>query len=329
MDSTVSDAGEGCLSLYPLRGERVLLSPLGPQHAAALVPLANDPEVSRHTVRLSYPYGAEDAVRFVTETQGLQAAGRGLTLAVLRRGDHAVLGVVSLDFDAARPGVAEIGYWFGRAHWGQGIGREAVRLALDHAFADLGLSVIEAGVAAENVASARLLARLGFTETCAVERVAPARPDGRVTCHMRRLTGEAFRAATARRMVLVSAVALLDADNRVLLQKRPEGKALAGLWEFPGGKVDSGETPEQALIRELHEELGIDVRESCLAPLTFASHAYDSFHLLMPLYICRQWKGRVSGREGQQLAWVRGAALGDYPMPPADVPLVPILRDWL
>jgi 8-oxo-dGTP diphosphatase len=131
------------------------------------------------------------------------------------------------------------------------------------------------------------------------------------------------------KIVLVSAVALIDADGRVLLAQRPEGKSLAGLWEFPGGKVEAGETPEAALIRELKEELGIDTWQSCLAPLTFASHAYPEFHLLMPLFACRKWQGTASPREGQTLAWVRPAALRDYPMPPADLPLIPILRDWL
>lgn len=129
--------------------------------------------------------------------------------------------------------------------------------------------------------------------------------------------------------VLVSAVALIDADGRVLLAQRPEGKSLAGLWEFPGGKVETGETPEVALIRELREELGIDTWQSCLAPLTFASHTYETFHLLMPLFACRRWQGTPHGAEGQNLAWVRPNALRDYPMPPADLPLIPILRDWL
>jgi 8-oxo-dGTP diphosphatase len=132
-----------------------------------------------------------------------------------------------------------------------------------------------------------------------------------------------------RPIVLVSAVALLDADNRVLLAQRPEGKSMAGLWEFPGGKIDPGETPEAALIRELDEELGIDTHASCLAPIGFASHAYDDFHLLMPLFVCRKWHGTPTSREGQTLAWVRPNALRDYPMPPADVPLVAQLQDLL
>ncbi|NQW09083.1 MAG: (deoxy)nucleoside triphosphate pyrophosphohydrolase [Alphaproteobacteria bacterium] len=130
-------------------------------------------------------------------------------------------------------------------------------------------------------------------------------------------------------IVLVVAVALVDADGRVLIAQRPEGKSMAGLWEFPGGKVDPGETPEAALIRELKEELGVDTAESCLAPLTFASHRYDEFHLLMPLYVCRRWHGTVTPQEGQAVAWVRPVRLGDYPMPPADAPLVAMIRDVL
>jgi 8-oxo-dGTP diphosphatase len=130
-------------------------------------------------------------------------------------------------------------------------------------------------------------------------------------------------------IILVVAVALVDVDGRVLIAQRPEGKSMAGLWEFPGGKVDPGETPEHALIRELQEELGIDVTENCLAPFTFASHRYDDFHLLMPLYVCRVWDGMVKAREGQTLKWVRALDLKDYPMPPADVPLIAMLRDLL
>jgi 8-oxo-dGTP diphosphatase len=134
---------------------------------------------------------------------------------------------------------------------------------------------------------------------------------------------------SAKPVVLVAAVALIDADGRVLIARRPEGKAMAGLWEFPGGKVHEGETPEAALIRELGEELGIDTHASCLAPFTFASHAYDEFHLLMPLYVCRVWQGTPRAREGQALKWARVGELDDYPMPPADIPLIAMLRDLL
>ena len=127
------------------------------------------------------------------------------------------------------------------------------------------------------------------------------------------------------KLVLVAACALIDADGRVLIAQRPEGRSMAGLWEFPGGKVEQGERPEEALIRELYEELGIVVKEACLAPLTFASHAYEDFQLLMPLYVCRRWEGIVTPMEGQQITWVRPTKLRDYPMPPADLPLIPHL----
>ncbi len=129
--------------------------------------------------------------------------------------------------------------------------------------------------------------------------------------------------------VLVSAVALIDKDGRVLLAQRPPGKSMAGLWEFPGGKVEPGETPEQALIRELREELGIETWNSCLAPLTFASHSYADFHLLMPVFACRKWEGTAIGQEGQALKWVAVNRLREFAMPPADAPLIPILQDWL
>ena len=130
----------------------------------------------------------------------------------------------------------------------------------------------------------------------------------------------------AKDILLVAACALIDVDGRVLLAKRPEGKSLAGLWEFPGGKVEKGETPEAALVRELEEELGIKVPQKCLAPITFASHEYEAFHLLMPLYVCRNWEGDIVPQDGQEIAWVRANRLADYPMPPADAPLIGMLR---
>jgi 8-oxo-dGTP diphosphatase len=141
--------------------------------------------------------------------------------------------------------------------------------------------------------------------------------------------GDAESVLKPKPVVLVVAVALVDADGRVLLTQRPPGKKLAGMWEFPGGKVEANETPEAALLRELREELGLDISAACLAPFTFASHSYDDFHLLMPLYAARNWKGIPEPREGQELAWVRPNRMSDYPMPPADIPLVAALRDLL
>ncbi len=135
--------------------------------------------------------------------------------------------------------------------------------------------------------------------------------------------------AERKRLLLVAACALVDADGRVLIAQRPEGKQLAGLWEFPGGKVEPGETPEECLIRELREEIGVETKVACLAPLTFASHGYDDFHLLMPLYVCRRFQGIAAPREGQKLKWVRPQQMRDYPMPPADAPLIPALIDLL
>jgi 8-oxo-dGTP diphosphatase len=131
------------------------------------------------------------------------------------------------------------------------------------------------------------------------------------------------------RLLVVAACALIDVDRRILITQRPPGKTMAGLWEFPGGKVEDGETPEATLVRELEEELGVETSEKCLAPLTFASHAYDEFHLLMPLYACRRWSGIPQPREGQALKWVRATELRNHAMPPADLPLIPALIDYL
>jgi 8-oxo-dGTP diphosphatase len=253
-------------------------------------------------------------------------------------GAEALLGCVGLTLDAKNPREAELGYWIGRRHWGQGLGPEAAGRLAHWALANLDIDRLVASALVDNERSAAVLRRIGFKESGAGSQEFISRgglmPVRLFTATRMDIAVEAAAPveaapATGKPTLLVAAVALIDSEGRVLLARRPEGKPLAGLWEFPGGKVAPGETPEEALIRELREELGIDVSAACLGPFTFASHTYEKFHLLMPLYLCRRWQGQVTAMEGQALAWVRPARLGDYAMPPADIPLVAMLRDFL
>lgn len=311
---------------------------LRPPLAADLAPLhrmINDWEVARMLGGVPFPYPREALAAWLARAEADLAAGRAWPLVITLRTADTPLGVVELTREDAR--TARLGYWVGRRHWGGGIASEAAGRMVQFAFGRLGLDALTAYVADDNDASARVLAKHGFRFTREAEHDFPSR-GGAVPVRWFRLTraevmrafglGEAA-AAAPRPLVLVAAAALVDAEGRVLLARRPEGKPLAGLWEFPGGKVAEGETPEAALIRELKEELGIDVATACLAPFAFASHAYEGFHLLMPLYLCRRWRGEPAPREGQEIAWVRPPRLADYPMPPADRPLVALLRDFL
>ncbi len=311
----------------PLGTSRLRLRPPAAGDVPALVALAGEWEVARFTAFIPHPYTESDAREFIAAAAVKRATRQEAIFVLERRAEGDVIGAVGIAVDGA---AGEIGYWVGKPHWGQGYAAEAVKGLLGLAFDGLGLDSVHAAVMAENAASARVLEKAGFarmgerTGSCCQGRCA-----GRATVAFE-TTAEAWRAAlSARPTVLVVAVALIDADGRVLIAKRPAGKSMAGLWEFPGGKVHAGETPEAALVRELDEELGIDITESCLAPFTFASFAYADFHLLMPLYLCRVWKGDLTPREGQALKWVRPNKLRDYPMPPADEPLVAMLRDFL
>jgi 8-oxo-dGTP diphosphatase len=327
------------VTFAPLETARFLLRPLRAADAAELHRLVNDWEVAKTLARVPFPYSRDLADDWIASTAERIAEGEAYHLAIARREDDVLVGCCGLTRDREDRS-AELGYWVGRRHWGQGIAPEAAGRLARWALANLDIDRITASALTDNARSAAVLARIGFRETGAGAQDFLSR--GRAMAVRLFEAGRAdlapapAAAAPARDpapggkpILLVAAVGLIDPDNRVLLARRPEGKPMAGLWEFPGGKVHPGETPEVALIRELKEELGIDVTEACLAPFAFASHGYEAFHLLMPLFLCRRWQGAVTPLEGQALAWVRPQKLADYAMPPADVPLVALLRDFL
>jgi len=247
------------------------------------------------------------------DTAHLRLCAEAPKIKVIERLGGAERGVFRIDFPSSE--VAHLHAAFAESAISSGHAGESLRRCLRMLFDDFGIGLVRAEFSAENQNLTPIFCQQLFKPGA----------DGVLALTRRDWLG--FRAG--RPILLVAAAALIDVDGRVLLARRPDGKTMAGQWEFPGGKLAQGETPEQALVRELHEELGIDVTASCLAPLAFASHDYDHFHLLMPLYALRQWRGEVRAQEGQALAWVAKDRLADYPMPPADIPLIAQLRDWL
>ncbi len=312
-----------------LRTTRLLLRPLSAQDAASFHRLINDWEICRRLPDAPFPYPAPLAAAWIAAADEARTAKRAEQFALVEAQSGALLGVAGLRLAKGQKR-AELGYWLGRAHWGQGYALEAARRLVAWGFAALPIEQITAMTAADHDASIAILHRLGFAPSSKGETEFSCRPGQKLPVKYFTLARE-MPAASAHpeKIVLVAAAALIDAQGRVLLARRPEGKKMAGLWEFPGGKMEPGETPEAALARELHEELGIAVNPRDFAPFMFASHAYEHFHLLMPLFLCRHWRGEPRAREGQKLAWVAPADLVEYPMPPADRPLIPMLRDFL
>jgi 8-oxo-dGTP diphosphatase len=305
---------------------RVILRPLNAADAADLHRHINDWDICRRLSNVPFPYAAADAAAWIAETAQDRAAGRGEHFAITDAASGALIGGAGLRIAGK---TAELGYWLGRAFWGGGYGTEAVRRLVEWGFATLPLEKITATVAADNDVSAALLERLGFRQTGKGSKIFLCRPGQKLPVRFYALERDVPESAAPSSVLLVVAAALIDAEGRVLLARRPAGKKMAGLWEFPGGKLEPGETPEAGLARELGEELGIAVNPADLAPFIFASHAYEKFHLLMPVFLCRRWRGTPAGREGQALAWVAPAELPEYPMPPADRPIIPFLRDFL
>ncbi len=317
----------------PLVTERLCLRPFAPEDARPLQRQISEWDIVRNLAAVPYPYEREHAEAWIASTRAELRAGTAYHLAIAHPGQPSLIGGVGLRL-GPDPRQGQLGYWIGRQHWRHGYATEAARRLAHWALANLDLDTLAANVAADNAASVAVLRRIGFRVTGQGTQDFASRGGKTEVIMLAANRHDIFGPAIAAEagttpIVLVAACGLIDADGRVLLARRPEGKKLAGLWEFPGGKVDPGETPEAALIRELQEELGIDVSAACLAPFAFASHGYGTFHLLMPLYLCRRWRGTPQGREGQTLAWVRPNRLHTYKMPPADEPLIPLLRDFL
>ncbi len=319
----------------PLATERLALRPLRPDDAEAIHRLVNDWEVVRMLSQLPFPYPRDLADKWIASTLEQMERGSGYHLAITGQedGQEMLIGCIGLRLDLT-PQVGNLGYWIGRRFWRLGVASEAAARLARWALANLDVDRLEANVAIDNPASGAVLRRAGFREVGKGEENFLARGGKHPVIRYAATRDDLFGgpapdAGAERKLVLVAACALIDSDGRVLLTRRPEGKAMAGLWEFPGGKLEPGESPEEAVIRELQEELGIDVASNCLAAFAFASHQYEKFNLLMPLFLCRRWNGRPQGREGQALAWVRPDKLADYPMPAADKPLIPLLRDFL
>lgn len=323
----------------PLTTDRLTLRPWRSDDAAELHRLMNDWQVCSTLAAVPFPYSRDLADEWIVSATTQLAEGAAINLAITGSEDgHEILvGGLGLRLDGEE---GRLGYWVGRRFWGHGVASEAAGKLARWALANLEIARITANVATDNPGSIAVLRRIGLRHVGEGTEMFLSRG-----AELKVLRFEATRAdlfgdhnpsgalegdAQGKLpIVLVAAVALIDADTRVLLARRPEGKSMAGLWEFPGGKLEPGETPEEALIRELREELSINVAQTCLAPFAFASHAYPKFHLLMPLYLCRRWKGTPVPREGQKLAWVPPGKLAEYPMPEADRPLIPLLRDFL
>ena len=310
-----------------------------PSHRAALVRLLNMPQINRNLSTV--PEQVEDDTLRPFE-QYFEAEKFALSWMIYLKGQQQPVGFIALQGWPSE-GKSYFGYFLDPAFHRQGIMSEAINAVCEFGFDALELKEIRISAFQDNAASAALAQSCGFEKIGEGTAKSLARGDMEVPDETFELTAQAHRKHRMRAgchsyncivhrqlpNLLVSAAALVDMEGRILVAQRPEGKSMAGLWEFPGGKVENGETPEAALIRELDEELGIQTDHSCLSPVAFASHSYAKFHLLMPVFAIRQWRGEPTGQEGQALKWVTPRELWKLPMPPADEPIIPLLNDLL
>lgn len=297
----------------PIATERLTLRPLRAEDAALMLHLLKDKDIAERLQRVPYPYALQDAETLIAFAHQSMTEGKCVILAIVRRSDQQFMGVVGSE--------GELGFWLGKPYWGQGYGTEAMGALVHFCFHVLKQKELKASALKTNAASHRIFEKLGFREV-GTKEVSSKAFEG-----MRKAVSYAFSFhdfitryhAMERPLVWVVAAVLINEKREMLISERPEGKALPGVWELPGGKMEPGETPEVSLIRELQEELGIQVQEEDLEPLTFASYRYDTFHMILPLYLCHKWEGTPHGAEGQNLRWVTYADLATTPLPAADI----------
>ncbi|HPI62605.1 MAG TPA: 8-oxo-dGTP diphosphatase MutT [Alphaproteobacteria bacterium] len=312
----------------PVQTTRLQLRQLQLSDQEAVYRLVNNPEVSKQTARIPYPYTIAMAGEWIAAVPERVSEGEYVWV-IIEKNSQQLVGCISFIWEFAQK-EAVVGYWLGQPFWGKGYMSEALAAIVEHAFIFLPIQQLQAHVRQENFSSKQVLKKNGFQPIGSKVEYFPVRQEN-VELDTYSLSRDNWfkRQISPVPILLVGAAILLNEGHQILLAQRPAGKAMAGLWEFPGGKINPGETPEQAVIRELFEELDITVKEACLAPFTFASHRYRAFHLLMPVFVCRRWQGEVRGKEGQQLQWVATNQLSRYPMPPADIPLIAPIRDFL
>lgn len=298
---------------YPLATERLILRPWKAEDAEMLASLANDRRVSERLSRVPYPYTLEDAEKFISFSHETLKEGQGLHLAIARLKDHALLGGIGYD--------AELGYWLGHPFWRQGYGKEAAKTFVRFLFYVYRMQHILGSALETNLASQRIFEGMGFKKT-GVKACTSLAYAGEKPGFTYALSKDDFTQRDKEQtkpIVWASAAILLNEKGQLLLTERPPDKSMAGMWEPPGGKLEANETPEDALVRELKEEVGINVCAEKLESLMFVSYPYETYHLVLTCYICRQWEGTPYGAEGQKIAWVSFDELASFPLPPASV----------
>ena len=297
----------------PLTTKHLILRPLQEHDAEPMATLANDNRVAHMLARLPHPYTLKDAHTFINASQEALKKGTHLSLAVVRRADQTFMGVIGYE--------EELGCWLGRTFWGKGYGKEATHCLVRFIFFVLQKNILKGTSLTENIASRRIFEGLGFHQTgekdCTSLGYKGIKPG--ITYELSRKDFLNNEKLLNKPILWAVAAVLVNEKGHILLAERPPGKSMAGVWEVPGGKIEPGETPEEALIRELKEEIGVDVEEEDLTPLSFISFPYESYHLVMPFYLCRRWTGTPYGAEGQAVRWVRYAELADFPTPLASI----------